>query len=354
VDFNDKSQMRTILRLSLTNFRRVDTCPSCGGRSRDLLPLGYMPEVYPMGKLVVRLDRTVVSQRRLAHCRSCGLIYHVLIPKRSVLRNLADDLDKERHWGSRSAKEIFASLLATHCKPLKVLDVGCGRGEFLQSLPKNWVKLGVDPNRASVNLAKRAVPEGKFFEGFFEDLDLSGLQVDVVTLWDVVEHLDDIDGVFSSLVNLLKPGGVIMIQTGDTSSVQARLLGSSWNYYTVLDHFIFFNEVSIHNVLSKHGLAVECIEKTTHHYYVKPLGNRILRIFKNVVFILGTGGGRFPTLWQSLSEYLDKSISWGQLPGFRDHLFVIATRQTFQKQSSGIFMSLKRLHRLKRKWFATS
>lgn len=316
------------MMLSLADFRFAKVCPLCSSPHFDLLPRGYLSAVYVLAQSRVHLSHRVMHHRRLALCQSCGLIYHQLIPTQSTLQGLATGLDRERQWQDRSAKKIFAQLVDDPTEPRRILDVGCGDGQFLCSLPNNWEKFGVDPNPISIERAKERMPTAKLVSGYLEDLDSSVWRFDVITLWDVMEHLANVSKSLQIMHDLLKPGGMLVFETGNTDSLPARLLNSSWYYYSILDHSVFFNERSVQRGLALHGLCTLDVFKTQHHRYCS-MPRVIFRGLKTTGFLLATGLGRFPGLWQVVSRWVGRPMAWGKLPGFTDHFLVVARRKQF-------------------------
>lgn len=100
-------------------------------------------------------------------------------------------------------------------KNIRVLDIGCGGGLFLSKMKNEGAKvLGIELNdsrayyaktKHGLNIAKRSI-EDSYWEGFVEAFD-------VVTLWDVIEHVNFPLSTLKHAVKVLKPNGILLIDT---------------------------------------------------------------------------------------------------------------------------------------------
>jgi len=79
---------------------------------------------------------------------------------------------------------------------------------------------------------------------------------DVITLWDVIEHLPDPDVVLAETRRLLKPGGRLVITTGDIGSAYARRRGARWHLLAPPWHLYYFSQHTLRKLAAKAGLEV--------------------------------------------------------------------------------------------------
>lgn len=139
----------------------------------------------------------------------------------------------------------------------KLLDVGCAKGDFL-SLAK---ESGYDV--AGVELSEFAAKS--CIENYSIPVEISTLeeanfeeeQFDVITLWDVIEHLPDPESTIKAANRFLKPGGYLFVSTGDISSLYARVLGKRWHLMTPPEHLFFFTPDSMKALLAENGFQAE-------------------------------------------------------------------------------------------------
>jgi SAM-dependent methyltransferase len=109
----------------------------------------------------------------------------------------------------------------------RILDVGCGDGQFLQYLGQRGYRrlAGVEPDAArSANARRRGLPVFDSFEaartaGAVDD------QVDLMLSWHVLEHVTRPADFMRAYVQLLAPGGTMLVSVPNQASIQTRLFG---------------------------------------------------------------------------------------------------------------------------------
>jgi len=112
------------------------------------------------------------------------------------------------------------------------------------------------------------------------ELPFSNARFDVITLWDVIEHLPDPHRAVAEISRCLRPGGRLALTTGDVESLVARLSGERWHLYTIPEHLFFFSRRSLHLLLEAHGLRVERMRAQGASY---PLGYLAERLRKTLL-----------------------------------------------------------------------
>src|SRR5215216_1910198 len=97
------------------------------------------------------------------------------------------------------------------------------------------------------------------------DLSWSGKPYDIVTMFDIAEHLYDPNQTFSNLKRLVKLDGFVVVETGNLDSFWPRKFGSNrWWYTCLFEHHIFWSRASIQNMASKHGFQVSYFQNKRH------------------------------------------------------------------------------------------
>ena len=123
----------------------------------------------------------------------------------------------------------------------RLLDVGCGPGAGLQAaVSLGYEAWGVDLSPAAVAAAGERF-EGRVRLGSLSDDLFPGLAFDVITLFDVVEHVYDPKALSLELGAHLAPGGRVLIATPNCESLLARVSGRRWVSYKIPEHVVFYS-----------------------------------------------------------------------------------------------------------------
>ena len=162
-----------------------------------------------------------------------------------------------------------------------LLDIGAATGFFLDLAQKRqWKTFGVEPSGFAAAIGRKKGIQIK--TGLLEEGDFAEESLDVVTLWDVIEHLAEPSATIRLIHKFLKPKGVIAINTPDFGSLLARALGLKWHLIVPPEHVNLFNEKSL-KVLLEHG-GFEAV-------HVDSIGKRftLQYVFQTLAHWSGTG-----------------------------------------------------------------
>jgi SAM-dependent methyltransferase len=148
-----------------------------------------------------------------------------------------------------------------------VLDVGCGTGEFLVKLRRRGVEVhGLEPSEFAAGYA--ATHGLHVFQGGVAEYR-PGRVFDLITLWNVIEHMPDPAGDLSRLHDLLAPSGTVVILTPDAGSHQANVFGRDWAALEVPRHLQLFNASSLSILAANAGLSLVGVRRSRFdHYYI--------------------------------------------------------------------------------------
>ncbi len=181
----------------------------------------------------------------------------------------------------------------------RVLDVGCGTGEFLAHLKsRGYLVQGVEPSlkareQVIANFSIQVVPT--------LDLVPAQEQFQVVTLWHVLEHLPDIRTTLKRIFALLADGGLFVIAVPDRESWDAEYYGAHWAAWDVPRHFTHFRQEDIHAMLQEHGFE---LLQTRHLWidalYISMLSETYRGSSKPWALVMGVVIG----LWSNLQSML--------------------------------------------------
>ncbi len=209
------------------------------------------------------------GSHELVCCRQCGLFSLQRRPGQDELVRYYPP-DYEPFWGP-SEQEPNPWVRWTHrrhyavrCAAIRrahpggghLLDLGCGTGGLLRELRRDgkWYGVGVDVNEHALDIARRQGIEVQC--GELADLRLPAASFDVVTLWEVIEHLPDPVGALSEIHRLLKPSGLILMSTPNSSSWQARVWQGNWAGWDMPRHLQVFTEATLRQLLERTGFEI--------------------------------------------------------------------------------------------------
>lgn len=141
--------------------------------------------------------------------------------------------------------------------PGKALDIGCASGHFLEILrEKKWDVEGIelDTDMVKVLQDKNIPVYGQPFETFN-----SNKKYDLITLFDVMEHLPDPHAAFKKLSEIIADDGVIGLITPNFNSFQRKIFGKKWFQFKPMEHIHYFTKETLERVGNEYGL------KMIHH-----------------------------------------------------------------------------------------
>ena len=109
----------------------------------------------------------------------------------------------------------------------------------------------------------------------FADVELEPEAFDAVTMWDYIEHSTDPLGDLRRAARVLRPGGLLLISTGDAGSVVARASGPRWHLLTPRHHNFFFTRDSLERALRTAGFSVRGTAYPSNLYSVYYLVHKL-------------------------------------------------------------------------------
>ena len=254
-------------------------CPSCS--SHQTLLLG---EISSKNLFAGRILTVPLSGGFLYECKTCFLLFRFPRLTDSDFNTLYRQADKAT-WSSRSEERkdwfIAATWLKSALERGMILDVGCSDGGFLDSLGSRYKRHGIEINDQASQEAKR---RGIHIIGTdFADLEELSGTYDAVTALDVIEHVPDPFRFLALLAKVTRPGGTLIISTGNTDAPSWRLMGSRYLYCTIAEHISFINARWCHQAATRLGLQVCRMEKFSHRNATFP--RRISELMKNLFYL---------------------------------------------------------------------
>lgn len=223
----------------------------------------------------------VLPEGALMRCPGCGQLLSQVTAAhywetmeqfdRADYNQPAPDALRRRFTVSRRRLRRIAGLLGKKPDEIRLLDVGCSRGLFVDAASRlGFQAEGVEP---APRIAAAAQAAGlKVHAGLLEEQHFPEQSFDALTLFEVVEHLKDPRGLLAECRRILKPGGILLLSTGNAASWTVAAMGARWDYFHIaLDggHISFFNPASIRRLAAACGFAVERIETARVKFHEK-------------------------------------------------------------------------------------
>lgn len=210
----------------------------------------------------------------------------------------------------------FLSLIAKYLPERgRLLDIGAATGYFVDLAKQaGWSAQGIDISAYAASEAKKKglLVEAATIESFTAPPEAFA----AVTMWDVLEHLSNPPMTVRKIHGMLKPGGLLAINTPDSGSLWARVWRGKWQALVPPEHMILFTKKALEILLSEAGY--EILESANPIKKFKP--SYILNMLSRTVKIPGSA---------RLVEMLNKK-PWSGLAipiPARDNVFVLARKK---------------------------
>lgn len=198
----------------LEECREITQCPFCKSKHyyqiRDF-SINYMINTYkeryhidPIGESIYK-DKTLTK----LHCLECGLeFYNYAIPDSSLLYEKL--LESKKYFYPKYKWEYNQAIETIKKYNIKkVLDIGCGYGNFIENISKiTDFTMGLEMNKAAIEECKN-----KGLNISNSSLDKINQKFDLITLFQVLEHIQEPKTFIEQVINLLEPGGYLFIGT---------------------------------------------------------------------------------------------------------------------------------------------
>lgn len=195
----------------------------------------------------------------ICECLNCGLSYTMPRPNK---KKIGEYYKSEEYYSHQENKKGFIPRLYESVKKVnlkhkynlatqglnvgKMLDIGCGVGDFLHTAEEHgWTCTGVEPSEDAKAIAKTKTKANIINS---EDMEkIPDATFDLITMWHVLEHVDDLKWQIEQLHRLTKTKGRIVIAVPNYKSYDAQYYKELWAAYDVPRHLSHFNK----NVLTK-------------------------------------------------------------------------------------------------------
>lgn len=201
----------------------------------------------------------------IVQCKNCKMVYNNPQPDADQLINLYKEVvDPSYILQSKGRKLTFKhtiTQLQEYIKPPgNLLDVGCYTGIFMESaIASGWRVYGVELSSWAASIAQK-LGKGTVFKSTLDQIPLHSSSMDVVTMWDVIEHLSKPKQILENIASLLRPGGILALSTYMIDSFAVKVLGRKYPFFMDM-HVVHFSRDTLSRMLSMLGFEILSIRK---------------------------------------------------------------------------------------------
>ena len=202
---------------------------------------------------------------KLLKCQRCGIISTSPFPSEKDLMTF-----NENRYGQKSNWQEYLSRLPLFLKRAKkiiveiqkfkkrgkFLDIGCGFGLLLKAAKEQGFDvLGIEKEIERAKIAKEKF-NLQVLAKEFNQIQLSKSSFDVISCFDVLEHIPEPKKFLKTVGKLLKKNGLLVIQSPNIESVMARTTGVQWNWLLLPNHLWHFTPKTLSTLLTNNGFEI--------------------------------------------------------------------------------------------------
>jgi hypothetical protein len=271
----------------------VERCDSCAASDCCVI---RNSRTSPSRQSIYSSSSNIRLHSELVKCRRCELVFVSSRNRQTELSEAyaeAVDLVHSEDASNRIASFSRAmSRLARRVKDLGtrgvLVDIGCASGEFPYAASQfGFDVIAYEPSRHLSSLGRERY-NLDIRSGIFRTTDFQPGSVNVVTLWDVLEHLESPSLMLQDVHEVLKERGLLILNLPMIDTLSCRLLRYRWPFFLEV-HLFYFTRSTIRNLLELHGfkvLHVQPYSQTLSSRYLvrRATGGRVTRFPVNVPF----------------------------------------------------------------------
>lgn len=256
-------------------------CPVCGGYDIILPRSRYWDSALTPDDFKIT-DAGYGRTGPLHRCNACSFRFVVfpehMLQQQSVVQQYERMQDPEyergRAYRSIQQQKLLARVRRELPDSRTLLDVGAGTGMLLEEAQRQGFEraVGIEPSSWAVEVARARGLD--VFPGVLPHPALSQQSFDVITLVDVVEHVDEPIGLLRQCAQALAPTGRLLVVTPDVGSVVARTMGGRWWHYRMA-HIGYFDAHTLRLALARAGLRVISLRRPSWYFEASYLYHRL-------------------------------------------------------------------------------
>ena len=200
------------------------------------------------------------NEIEILKCKTCEHVFSSYVQEEHY-DGYWNEEEFDLNWWDYAHREIYADFISKFLKEEKgsLLDVGCGLGFFVKTIQEKkpkWNVIGYEISKQAVKFAKTNNNLNNVYQGIVQESKIEKNSLDIITLWDVIEHIAYPQSLLKYLYSLLKEEGILFIQTPNfpIQLVKAKLkvmlrgMKEDVHYLEAKDHVNQYAEGSINNL----------------------------------------------------------------------------------------------------------
>lgn len=241
-------------------FERI-SCNLCGSKDTDADILfdtdtQKIPKTKEDFINIYSSSSSEIFYERVLRCKKCGLIYLSPRPRPQLIINGYSSAEDERYISQEKGRQAtFKGCLKTIQRLSnkgKLLDIGAASGTFVKmAASAGYEASGIEPSVWMCEFAKKH-HNVTVLPGTLEDIKFSDSSFDIITMWDVLEHIPDPMNTLKEIKRILRPGGLLVINYPRIDDPLARIFGRSW-WFLLSVHLFYFTPKTLSAYLEHLG-----------------------------------------------------------------------------------------------------
>ncbi|MFH0877810.1 MAG: methyltransferase domain-containing protein [Candidatus Omnitrophota bacterium] len=269
-------------------------CDLCGSDNYSVVYKTYRGDLSAGASGYKITDHDLHAPMRVVKCRKCGLVYtNPRIHEQELECNYSDMVDEsylaEERGRRLSARAVLKVLKKYRKSGNKLLDIGCATGLLLDEARKDgWEVYGVELSRWAVAFARDMLRLEHIFEGALVEANFPANFFDVVVLKDTIEHLLSPRETLVAIRKILKPSGILCVNTPNIQSWISRMLGAKW-WGVKQAHLYYYTPRTLEKMLRSTGFVPLRLRSHarafTLNYWLEKLGLYHKLLYKIFAFL---------------------------------------------------------------------
>jgi 2-polyprenyl-3-methyl-5-hydroxy-6-metoxy-1,4-benzoquinol methylase len=267
----------------ITQYHEVP-CPLCGANNPKIrFPATRAASVHNTSQYFCCTNSYLAQHGDIVECQACGMVYNNPQPDPEELLAIYKNVEDPRYLQEKTGREYTfrKSLQQLHTfrqPPGKLFDIGCYTGTFLEVASNaGWDVSGFELSSWAAALARRS-GFSKIYEGDLSQIPIEPNSLEVITLWDVIEHLHNPADLLEHASRFLKNGGILALSTHLLDSYPVRIFGRYYPFFMEM-HLVHFSRQTLQRMLAEHHFEILGI--LPHHriiaatYFLEKLENMV-------------------------------------------------------------------------------